>query len=310
MTDLNLLNINISYFNINEPNSPKTELILNSIPKENETFTNNTTEQLIKNNPITKNISKRNFKNVNIIPIEQDVVYINYIPEKILINDSEIKSIKNLKFEYFVEENYYNSLPNYNIIPNGSIFRIANEGIKSIELYTYYFLLDGSITKIPNFKTVQVLLDERQQQYSNIIIIEVSDFNKLSIQLQREKYIKDLINSGETEEDAQIKSLSKDFEVDLSKVEEQVDKTSSWNSGMVQSTYIQNFSELTTQSQSGAQAMALVTQQVETNLAALEAQANAAAAASSTLNQEQESRISQSEAAISSLDSRVTGLGG
>lgn len=95
--------------------------------------------------------------------------YINLLLEKLLIKDANIKKTVDYEFEYFTVNITPNEFVTYN---NGTI-------LKGINNNDYYIIQNESVVKIPNKKTVEVLLNERGKTIDSIIVLETSDLEKI-----------------------------------------------------------------------------------------------------------------------------------
>lgn len=144
------------------------------IPNESESHLVQTQSEI---NSTTFPLSERNYRNSYIIPIEKDSVYLNFVAEKIIVKDYELRSVIDAAFSYFVE--LEQPEPDPFLLEDGIIFRCAGEGIKSIRDYTYYIMENGKKKLIPNFKTLEVLLAERGSSYSYIRVLESNQCNEL-----------------------------------------------------------------------------------------------------------------------------------
>lgn len=124
-------------------------------------------------------IGLRNGANFVELPMKNDTTYINFIPKKTIVYDDDIAKINNVKFEYFLDL----QLPERDkfTLPDNTIFRCFSESDapKSKENYTYYIMTDGIAKKIPNFKTLEVLLHSLDQTLISVKILSEAQCNDI-----------------------------------------------------------------------------------------------------------------------------------
>lgn len=176
---INLINGSVSYISLLSEEVMSVKFAQQEIPKENETYNTKTEEETKAEIPLTSDLSVRNYKNTYIIPIEKERVLLNLIPQKLFVTDSGIINFINTDFEYFTE--VYPDGPGeepFDFI-DGIIFRYVGDGPLPIDQYTYYIMDDGIAKQIPNFKTLEVMLFQRGENYNSVRIIEKSQFNDI-----------------------------------------------------------------------------------------------------------------------------------
>lgn len=176
---LNLIDGTINYVNILDPNI-KLQLAQEYMTKDGEDLNIATNEERVSIDPILSKLSVRNFKNVYIVPTEQLNTLINFIPKKTAITDTDINKIISNQFEYFLDEVDILDVESTYSMADGLFFRYADEIVKPIDQYTYYIMDDGVINQIPNYKTLEVMLFERGQNYNSVRIIERTQFNEIA----------------------------------------------------------------------------------------------------------------------------------
>lgn len=154
-------------------------LLENTIPEENETFGNLTKDEYQAQLYKLNNLSTRNDKSVFQVPIEKEVVYLNFVPEKTIVSDSNINYINSNEFRYFTIIDETESFPLPFSLEEGAIFRVTGEGIKEATSYQYYIIQNNVVQTIPNSQTLEVLLGERELTYQAIRIISQLEFNEL-----------------------------------------------------------------------------------------------------------------------------------
>lgn len=130
-------------------------------------------------NGILNYLSYRNAKNAFVIEMNKDKILNQILPQKKLIGDTNISYYIDNSFSYFTDDQTSdNSLENLFSLAEGLIFRFT-EPLKSIDQYTYYIMGDDKIEKIPNFKTLEVMLSQRNQNYLSVRVIEKDQMNDL-----------------------------------------------------------------------------------------------------------------------------------
>ena len=119
-------------------------------------------------------LSERNGANAYIIPIEKEKVYLNFIAQKVFVYDQDIAEVLNPQFEYFTDD-IIPAAPTYELL-DGTIFRCVSEDSapKSKENYTYYIMVGGIAKQIPDYKTLEVMLAERNQNLLYVKVLEKS----------------------------------------------------------------------------------------------------------------------------------------
>lgn len=125
-------------------------------------------------------MSTRNGAGSYILPTDADKLYLNFIPQKVVVDDQSIGEILQPQFQYFIEA----VMPEQELfnLPDGIIFRCVS--IDSIPMdksaYTYYIMIDGVARRIPNYKTLEVLLYERNQTLLSVRVIEENQCDELT----------------------------------------------------------------------------------------------------------------------------------
>lgn len=122
----------------------------------------------------TQNVNTLENLKVKLIPRNQTgVLHVNLNNSS---NNMEYKSRKTFvnvpiqAFEYFKTEEL--PTPDLFALPDGTIFRIASGNVKSKNSYTYYIMKNGYKLQIPNYRSVEVLLYERNQNHLAVRIVE------------------------------------------------------------------------------------------------------------------------------------------
>lgn len=207
-------------------------------------------------------LSNRNGANLYVIPTDLDNVYVNFIPRKVLVTDTDIKNYLRNNFAYFVEPEVV--APELFTLPDGNIFRCVSESSVPLpkDQYTYYLMVNGIAKLIPNYITLEVLLAERNQSL-------------LAVRILTERQCQDIPKQGEVP-----------------------DKSGNWNSSMSDQTTNEVLQSLNANVQSGAAIAAGATAQANNQIAAVKAQAAADKAAAQQAQAEAQAATAASEAAI------------
>lgn len=145
-------------------------------PKEGQTY------EFISQDELDKRIytlSVRNAAGAYILPTEKDQVYINFIPQKVFVSDLNLAENMDTKFSYFVPPVVV--APDAFTLPDGQIFRCVSPDSTptSKEGYTYYIMEQGQKKQIPNYKTLEVMLAERNQTLLSVRVIPESECSQI-----------------------------------------------------------------------------------------------------------------------------------
>ena len=159
---------NISY---TDRFSSLAKLIENIKSKEGQTFEFISQDDLDKR---SYSISSRNPSGAYILPTENEKVYINYIPQKVVVSDGDIMDMIGSNFTYFAPEVLPTTEPF--TLGEGQIFRCvsANSVPMPKEDYIYYIIVDGQKKRIPNYKSLEVMLAERNLTLLSVRVITES----------------------------------------------------------------------------------------------------------------------------------------
>lgn len=209
MKQIRLLNGVVSYHDPYDMDSSKLKTVSETMPNSLETYMPKTQQQIKQEHPFLSKTSERNIKQLYVLEEERDQILINLIPQKKLINDSNIRFFTSTEFQFFQPTSVANELPEPAGLSDGTIFRVIGEGVKMKEAYTYYIVESGKVRQIPNYKSVEVLLFERGRVSEDIRVIELSQFEDV----MRLSYQTQFIEQGLTPADAEIKAA--EFMVNL-----------------------------------------------------------------------------------------------
>lgn len=154
--------------------SSTTKLV--SVPKEGQTFEFISQTELEKR---SYTLSKRNGAGTYIVPTEKEKVYLNFIPKKTMVSDGKLRKYVDTEFSYFKE--LIAVQPPQFTLPEGQIFRCVSETSvpTSKENYQYYTIISGKKKLIPNYKTVEVMLAERNQTLLSVRVVPETECQQL-----------------------------------------------------------------------------------------------------------------------------------
>lgn len=129
----------------------------------------------------TYTLSSRNPSGAYVLPTEKDQVYINFIPQKVFVSDLNLRENVDVEFSYFVQPVVV--APDPFTLPDGQIFRCVSPDSTptSKESYTYYVMDQGQKKQIPNYKTLEVMLAERNQTLLSVRVIPESQCSQIQI---------------------------------------------------------------------------------------------------------------------------------
>lgn len=193
---------NIIYDRLEEIPVEQLQPVDKQLPKQSELRVFKTDEQIKSENIYVNRLSSRNSMGNYIIPTESEAVLINMIPSKRVVPDSSIYYFMDNSFQYFPEPVFSDSLPEPVSFAEGTIFRVTGEGVRPKEDYTYYSIENGIVSKIPNYKSVEVLLFERGRGLDDIQIIEPTEFDDLLHNSLINKYVQEGFTLEEATEEA------------------------------------------------------------------------------------------------------------
>jgi len=189
----------IEYIDIKDVDVDKFNLLSNTLKEDYQINYLIDREEILKTHPLLSKISTRNLNNYNNIDVESDRQLVNFFGRKTYLYGEKLKNRIERKFEFFEPENFVDSIRTPFTLLDGSIFRVVGQGVKPIQQYEFHVVEDGIVKKIPNFKTVQVMLTERDKLVDEIRVIEQSQFSDLL----RESDKNQLINLGIPANDAE-----------------------------------------------------------------------------------------------------------
>ena len=138
---------------------------------------------------VTKNNVGTNIVSMTYTKVDEDTLDINplhyrIMPQKRVINDSDLCSQIDCSFSFFIEDEV---APPETIYPPGTFFRIAYDTqaqslSKSPCEQQIYFVKSGNcVCPIPNKQTLQVMLVERNKVIQSVFVIEPSQFEPFEV---------------------------------------------------------------------------------------------------------------------------------
>lgn len=198
---IRVLNENITYEEMVSIDPMKLRLVKDTLPNPSEIYVPKTEQQIKNENVYESKTSYRNPSGFYLVATESDSILLNIIPKKRIITDSSISYIINNRFTYFEAPSFVAELPDPFVLDDGTIFRVTGEGVLAKELYTYYTIEDGILKKLPNYKTVEVMLFERGKTLDEIRVIEPIQFEDIVRVSLTNKLIQEGMSVAEAEEE-------------------------------------------------------------------------------------------------------------
>lgn len=124
-------------------------------------------------------LSRRNSAGLYLLPTEKEKLWLNFVPQKIVVKDSNLNQFSETNFTFFVEE--IEPTPERITLPEGQIFRCVSDSDipQTPEGYTYYIIKNGVPKQIPNYKTVEVMLAARGQSGLSIRVVPSTECSQL-----------------------------------------------------------------------------------------------------------------------------------
>lgn len=153
--------------------------VSHTLPNTGQHVTMKTDAEIKSEHTYESKTSSRNIAGSYLIDTDSDDVLLNLIPKKRFITDTSLSYIVNNRFTYFEEPILAADLPEPFVLPEATIFRVANEGVLPKSDYTYYTIENGNVKQLNNFETVEVMLFERGKTLDEIRVIEPTEFEDL-----------------------------------------------------------------------------------------------------------------------------------
>lgn len=139
-----------------------------------------TVSELERNEELQSKLSTRNGAGLFNIDVDRDQVWLPYYGVKLVVTDTELKQVANTNFEFFTPPQEV-PIPAVILVKEGDIYRCAGEegSPKPIDQYQYYMYTNEGVVAIPNYKTLEVLLYERQKSLIDVKVLEKSECMQL-----------------------------------------------------------------------------------------------------------------------------------
>lgn len=257
---------NIIYSDLANSNA---KLVQSILPREGQTWEYMPQSQI---DAQSYTISQRNSSGAYMIPTEKEKLYLNFIPIKTLINDQNIKDYIETDFTFFVPEEIIP--PDPFSLPDGTIFRCVSDGSLpgTKESYVYWIIDEGVKRLIPNYKTLEVMMAER-------------NLNLLSVRIVQENHCSEILEGDPIE-----------------------DKSASWSEDFKDQTNFELLKGLEASVKSGAQIANDAKASAGEQIAAVKAEAEANKAAAEASKAEAEAAKAASEAAIAEAQAQIAAI--
>jgi hypothetical protein len=257
---------NIQYSDLANSNATLVKYV---VPKEGQTFVYQPQSQL---DAMSYPLSERNGGGAYVVPIQEEKLYLNFIPNKTVISDISLNNYLETVFTYFIPVEIIP--PDPFSLPDGTIFRCVSQDSvpEPKESYVYWIIEEGKKKVIPNYKTLEVMLFERNQ-------------NLLSVRIVQENQCMEIEENGAVP-----------------------DKTSSWNEDYKDQTNFELLKGLESSVKSGAAIANDAKAAAGEQIAAVKAEAEANKAAAEAAKAEAEAAKAASEQAIVEAQAQIAAI--
>ncbi len=239
------------------------KLVQSTIPSSPEPFIRYPTYQ----------INNRNSNNYYLLTISEQKQYINFIGLKSHIQDNQLNTIIDTDFNYFID--VIPVEPDKFTLPEGTIFRCVSTQTApstSAANYIYYIIENNAKRKIPNYKTLEVIL------------------NMFSMTLLSVKVITD--NQCE----------------DIELGDDYPDKSVQWTEAISDQTNIEALNKLTDNAKSGTQIANAASAAAASEISAVKAAESAAQAQAQAAEAASQAALAQAQAAIAEAEAKKAEL--
>lgn len=162
------MNLTISNILYSDLASSNARLIQFTIPSEGSTFLYIPQPGI---DALFYDLSDRNGSGAYQLPVQKNNVYLNFVPRKVIVSDSNIREYLDIEFSYFKALEIVP--PDPFSLPEGQIFRcFSSDSVPMAkESYIYWIIEDGKKKLIPNYKTLEVMLNQRNQTLLSVRIV-------------------------------------------------------------------------------------------------------------------------------------------
>ena len=170
------MNLTLSNIIYSDLANSQAKLVQTLIPVEGQTYEYLPQDMI---NAQNYTLSKRNSSGAYILPTEKEKLYLNFIPIKTLATDQNINDYIERQFTYFVPDEIIP--PDPFTLPDGTIFRCVSKDStpEPKESYVYWIVEEGMKKLIPNYKTLEVMLFERNQNLLSVRIVQENQCNDI-----------------------------------------------------------------------------------------------------------------------------------
>ena len=170
------MNLTLSNIIYSDLANSQAKLVQTLIPVEGQTYEYLPQDMI---NAQSYTLSKRNSSGAYILPTEKEKLYLNFIPIKTLVTDQNINDYIERQFTYFVPDEIIP--PDPFTLPDGTIFRCVSKDStpEPKESYVYWIVEEGMKKLIPNYKTLEVMLFERNQNLLSVRIVQENQCNDI-----------------------------------------------------------------------------------------------------------------------------------
>ncbi len=170
------MQINLSKIKYTDLANSNAKLVKSTLPVEGQTWEYQPQSQI---DAQSYTLSERNSSGAYIIPTEKKQLYLNFIATKTVINDSNLREYLQTDFTFFVPDEIIP--PDLFSLPDGTIFRcVSKDSVpQPKENYAYWIIEEGKKRLIPNYKTLEVMMAERNLNLLSIRIVQENQCNEI-----------------------------------------------------------------------------------------------------------------------------------
>lgn len=124
-------------------------------------------------------LSSRNGAGAYNLPTDKDKVYLNYIPQKVFVTDTNLRDYTDTSFSYFVQPVVVE--PDRFTLVEGQIFRCFDKNSlpQPKENYQYWIIENEKKRKIPNYLTLEVMMAQRGITLLSVRVIPESQCEQI-----------------------------------------------------------------------------------------------------------------------------------
>lgn len=172
------MNLTISNIQYSDLASSNARLISFTIPREGETFVYMPQAGI---DALSYDLSDRNGSNAYNLPTQKEKVYLNFVPRKVIVSDSNMREYLETEFTFFKALEIIP--PDPFSLPEGQIFRCFNSDSVPLakESYVYWIIEDGKKKLIPNYKTLEVMLNQRNATLLSVRLVPENQCEEIEL---------------------------------------------------------------------------------------------------------------------------------